>query len=290
MKAELKLGAIFPQTESGDDPIAMRDYVQAAEAIGYDHLVLYDHVLGADPSPRPGWRANYTHRDAFQEPFVFLGFVAALTQRMELVTGVIALPQRQTALVAKQAAEVDVLSGGRLRLGIGVGWNEIEFQALGAGFHDRGARIEEQVAVLRELWTKPLVSYTGRWHEIQVAGLNPLPIQRPIPLWMGGWDERVLRRVACLANGWFPLRHPRDGWPAVFDRLRGYVAEAGRDPGSVGIEPRFTLRGPADTWRKAADDWRTLGATHLSVNTMGTGRTTMGEHIEAIRRWREAVT
>jgi probable F420-dependent oxidoreductase len=284
MKPGLKLGAIFPQTESRDDRIAMRDYVQAAEAIGYDHLVLYDHVLGADPSSRPGWRGNYTHRDAFQEPFVFLGFVAAVTQR------VIALPQRQTALVAKQAAEVDVLSGLRLRLGVGVGWNKVEFDALGADFHNRGARIEEQVAVLRDLWTRPLVSYTGRWDRIRAAGLNPLPIQRPIPVWMGGWDERVMRRIACLADGWFPLRHPRDGWRAELDRLREYAAEAGRDPESIGIEPRFTLRGRADTWRRAADEWRTLGASHLSVNTMGTGRTTMQEHIEAIRCWHEAVT
>jgi probable F420-dependent oxidoreductase len=286
----MKLGVVFPQSESGSDPIAMRDYVQAAEAIGYDHLVMYDHVLGSDPATRPGWRANYTHRDAFQEPFVFLGFVAALTTRLELATGIIILPQRQTALVAKQAAEVDVLTGGRLRLGVGVGWNEIEFKALGACFRNRGARIKEQVTVLRELWTKPLVSYAGHWHRIEEAGLNPLPVQQPIPIWMGGWDERVLRRIARLADGWFPLRHPPDGWQAEIDRLRSYVVEAGRDPDSMGIEPRFTLRGTPDDWRKAADDWRRLGATHLSVNTMQTGRHNLAEHIEAIRLWHEAVS
>jgi len=285
----VKLGVIFPQTTSGADARAMRDYVQAAEEIGYDHLLMYDHVLGADPDTRPGWRANYTHHDAFQEPFVFLGFVAALTKRLELGTGVIVLPQRQTALVAKQAAQIDVLSGGRLRLGVGVGWNEIEFQALNLDYHDRGARIEEQVQVLRELWTKPLVSFAGRWHRIEGAGINPLPVQQPIPIWMGGWDERVLRRVAHLADGWFPLRHPPDGWKAEIDRLRGYVREAGRDPDRIGIEPRFTLRGTPDDWHDAAETWRVLGATHLAVNTMGLGLSEMGEHIEAIRRWHAAV-
>jgi probable F420-dependent oxidoreductase len=289
MKTMLKLGAIFPQTESGSDPVAMRDYVQAAEEIGFDHLLLYDHVLGADPATRPCWRANYTYSDTFQEPFTFLAFVAALTQRLELATGVVVLPQRQTALVAKQAAEIDVLSGGRLRLGVGIGWNEVEFQALGSCFRDRGARIEEQIAVLRQLWTKPLVRYTGLWHRIEEAGINPLPIQRPIPIWMGGWDDRVLRRVARLADGWFPLRHPPSGWQAEIDRLRSYTVEAGRDPDSLGIEPRFTFRGTPDAWRKAADNWRALGVTHLSVNTMGIGLTSMAEHIEAIRLWHEAI-
>lgn len=285
----MRLGVIFPQTESGTDPIAIRDYLQAVEDVGYDHLLIYDHVLGADPANRPGWRGNYTYRDSFHEPLVFLGYVAAITRRIELATGVIVLPQRQTALVAKQAAEVDVLTGGRLRLGVGVGWNEVEYEALNQAFADRGARIVEQIALLRELWTKPVVTFNGRWHQIDGAGLNPLPVQRPIPIWMGGWDERVLRRIGRLADGWFPLRHPPEGWAPVIERVREYARQAGRDPTSIGIEPRFTLRGTPDDWRRAKEEWETLGATHLALNTMGVGLTSLGDHVEAIRRWREAV-
>ncbi|HVC32681.1 MAG TPA: TIGR03619 family F420-dependent LLM class oxidoreductase, partial [Chloroflexota bacterium] len=210
-------------------------------------------------------------------------------RRLELVTGVIVLPQRQTALVAKQAAEVDVLSGGRLRLGVGVGWNEVEFQALNEDFLTRGARIAEQVDVLRELWTKPVVTSDRRWHHIVEAGLNPLPIQRPIPIWMGGWDERVLRRVGAVADGWFPLRHPPEGWGPVIERLREYARQAGRDPAALGIEPRFSLKGTPDDWRKAKEQWQALGATHLSLNTMGAGLAGLDAHIKAIRHWWDAV-
>lgn len=285
----MRLGVTFPQTESGSDPVAIRDFVQAVEELGYDHLLVYDHVLGADPANRPDWRANYTHRDSFHEPFTLLSWVASFTHRIELVTGVIVLPQRQTALVAKQAAEVDLLSGGRLRLGVGVGWNDVEYQALRESFSNRGARIVEQVTVLRELWTKPVVHFEGRWHRINGAGLNPLPVQRPIPIWMGGWDERVLGRVGRLADGWFPLRHPPEGWASVIERIREHALEAGRDPTTIGIEPRFTLRGTPNDWRRAKEEWESLGATHLSVNTMGVGLTTLDDHLRAIRQWRSAV-
>ena len=285
----MRLGVIFPQTESGSDPIAIRDFVQAVEDLGYDHLLIYDHVLGADPANRPDWRANYTHRDSFHEPFAFLSWVASFTRRIELVTGVVVLPQRQTALVAKQAAEVDLLSGGRLRLGVGVGWNDVEYRALNESFSNRGARIVEQVTVLREFWTKPVVNFDGRWHRIDGGGLNPLPVQRPIPIWMGGWDERVLGRVGRLADGWFPLRHPPEGWATVIERIREHAREAGRDPVTIGIEPRFTLRGTPDDWRRAREEWESLGATHLSVNTMGIGLTTLDDHLRAIRQWRTAV-
>ncbi len=285
----MRLGVVFPQTESGADPSAFRDYVQAVEDLGYDHLVLYDHVLGADPTGRADWRGNYTHWHSFHEPLVFLGWVASFTRRIELTTGVLVLPQRQTALVAKQAAEVDVLSGGRLRLGIGVGWNEVEYLALNKPFSNRGARIVEQVDLLRALWTDPMVDFKGRWHRIDRAGLNPRPVQRPIPIWMGGWDERVLRRIGRLADGWFPLRHPPEGWAAVIQRLHRYACEAGRDPGTIGIEPRFTLRGSPDDWRRAKEEWEALGATHLSLNTMGVGLATLNDHIAAIRAWRAEV-
>ncbi|HET9000994.1 MAG TPA: LLM class F420-dependent oxidoreductase [bacterium] len=180
----MRVGVIFPQTEIGADPRVVADFARAAEETGYQYLVAYDHVLGVVPRAE-GW-IGYTHRDMFHEPFVLFGYLAAITHRLELVSGILVLPQRQTAVVAKQAAEVDLLSGGRLRLGVGVGWNEAEFEAVGEDFRTRGARIEEQVAVLRALWTQDVVTFHGRWHRIVQAGINPLPVQRPIPIWMGG--------------------------------------------------------------------------------------------------------
>lgn len=196
----MKIGVIFPQTEIGTDPIAIRDYAAAAEEAGYDHLVAYDHVIGANPASRPGWKPPYDHRNIFHEPFVLFGFLAAVTMRVELVTGIVILPQRQTVLVAKQAAAVDVLSRGRLRLGIGIGWNPVEYEALGENFHNRGRRSEEQVALLRLLWGGELVNFEGKWHKISDAGINPLPIRRSIPIWFGGNSEPVLKRVGQIGD------------------------------------------------------------------------------------------
>ena len=198
----MKLGAVLPTSEIDADPSAVRDYAQAADALGYDHLVLFDHVLGEDPGNRPPGRRGIDFTDKFHEPFVLFGFLAAVTERIKLSTGILILPQRQTALVAKQAAEADVLSGGRLRLGVGAGWNRIEFEALGAEFGNRGRRMEEQVAVMRALWTEELVTFDGDWHSIDNAGLNPMPVQRPIPLWFGGQADVVLRRIGRLGDGW----------------------------------------------------------------------------------------
>ena len=207
----MQIGAIFPQTEIGQDPGVIREYAQAVEELGYGHLLAFDHVLGADTSTRPDWRGPYTSKTMFHEPLVLYGYLAAITQRIELVTGIIILPQRQTALVAKQAAEVDVLSGGRLRLGVGIGWNDVEYEALGENFHNRGRRSEEQVELLRELWTKEAVTFEGRWHRVTAAGINPLPVQRPIPLWFGsGPTDAALQRIARLGDGWFPQFRPDD--------------------------------------------------------------------------------
>jgi probable F420-dependent oxidoreductase len=258
--------------------------------MGYRHILIYDHVLGASTASRPNWRGAYSSESQFHEPFVLYGYFAGLTKTIELVTGVIVLPQRQTALVAKQAAEVDVLSGGRLRLGIGVGWNEVEYQALNENFHNRGARSEEQIAVLRELWTKPVVTFRGRWHTIEEAGINPLPVQRPIPIWIGGHAEAALRRAGQIADGWFPQRAPNDEMRAAIERIHEYARSAGRDPHAVGVEARLTIKDvPEDRWAAYLDDWRELGATHLSVNTMGGGFTWPQQHIEALRRVKEAV-
>src|SRR5216110_1916665 len=181
----MQYGVVFPQIEFGNDVQAIKDYAQTAEGLGYDYLLVYDHVLGAHPTREPRLTGPYTHEHPFHEPMVLFGFLAAVTRRLQLTTGVIILPQRQTALVAKQAAEVDVLSGGRLRLGIGVGWNPVEYEALGQDFHNRGRRCEEQITVLRALWTQEVVNFKGQWHQISHAGLNPLPVQRPIPIWIG---------------------------------------------------------------------------------------------------------
>ncbi len=286
----MKFGVIFPQTEIGSDPVAIRDYAQAAESLGYDHLAAFEHVLGANPASRPGWRAPYSHMDLFHEPFVLFGYLAAVTKRIGLATEVVILPQRQTVLVAKQAAAVDVLSGGRLRLGIGIGWNHVEYEALGENFKNRGRRSEEQVELLRALWTKELVTFKGKWHTITDAGLNPLPIQRPIPIWFGGGAEPVLRRIARLGDGWFPQLEPGDKVRSMIEKVRSCATEAGRNPSAIGIEARLAIANrSADEWFEAVSQWKKLGATHLSVNTMKAGLSTPSAHIDAIRRFKEAV-
>ena len=288
----MKIGVVFPQTEIGNDPVVIRDYAQTAEALGFQHVLVYDHVLGAGTTSRPDWRGPYNSETPFHEPFVLFGFMAACTQVLELVTGVIILPQRQTALVAKQAAEVDVLSGGRLRLGVGVGWNHVEYEALNEDFHTRGARCEEQIAVLRALWTESVVTFHGRWHHMNDAGINPLPIQRPIPLWIGGESEPVLERVARVGDGWFPQsqRPLEDGTAEKIARLHTYAQDAGRAPESIGIEARLSIsQVTPDRWSDYAAAWQRLGATHLSVNTMGAKLGNPRAHIEALQRVAEAL-
>jgi len=285
----MRIGVVFPQTEIGSDPAAIRDFAQTAEQLGYRHILAYDHVLGANPASRPGWRPPYTHQSAFHEPLVLFGFLAALTTTIELVTGILILPQRQTALVAKQAAALDLLSGGRLRLGIGTGWNPVEYEALNETFANRGRRSEEQIAVLRMLWTNELVTFEGRWHKITDAGINPLPIQRPIPIWFGGGDDRVLRRLASVGDGWFPQLPPDEKCRAAIEKIAAYAREVGRDPQAIGIEGRITInQESAETWHQQIRAWKELGATHLSVNTMKAGFATAAAHIEAIRRFHEA--
>ncbi len=285
----MHIGVVFPQTEIGNDPGAIREYAQAVEDLGYHHLLVYDHVLGASTANRLGWR-GYTSETPFHEPFVLFGYLAGLTRQLELVTGVLILPQRQTALVAKQAAEVDVLSGGRLRLGIGVGWNQVEFAGLNEDFRTRGARIEEQVAVLRALWTHPVISFQGRWHQIEEAGINPLPVQRPIPVWFGGHADAMLRRTARLGDGWFPLRAPDDEARTMVERLHAYAREAGRQPDELGIEAWINVKdGTEDVWAAHAAAWGELGATHLCVNTIGAGFRSPQDHIDAVRRAKAVV-
>jgi probable F420-dependent oxidoreductase len=288
----MNIGVVFPQVEIGQDPAAIRDYAQAVEAMGYSHILAFDHVLGANPDRPGGWKGPYTYRHVFHEPFVLFGFLAAVTQRVELVTGIVILPQRQTALVAKQAAAVDVLSRGRLRLGVGVGWNPVEFEALGENFKNRGKRVEEQIAVMRALWTKELVTFEGQWHHFTDAGINPLPHRRPIPIWMGGESEVVLQRAARLADGWMPHFRPGAEAQAIVDRLHGDIKAAGRDPSQFGIEGRMTLsQVPPEQRVKELAAWRAMrGITHLCVHTVGLGLTSPGDHVKALEQFkREAL-
>ena len=287
----MRIGVVFPQTEIGADPAGVRDYAQAAESLGYDHLIAFDHVLGANTASRPGWRGAYQSKDMFHEPFVLFGYLAGVTQRIEMFTGLIILPQRQTVLVAKQTAAIDVLSGGRLRLGIGTGWNDVEYEALGEDFHNRGRRSEEQIELLRALWTQEHVTYEGRWHKITDAGINPLPVQRPIPIWFGGSDDRLLRRVGRMGDGWYALFRDMELGRAMIEKIRGYAQEAGRDPDSIGVEASVAIgnRSP-DDWAKDVEARKELGVTHVSVNTMNAGLSSPDAHIEAIRRFKEAIS
>jgi probable F420-dependent oxidoreductase len=291
----MRVGVVYPQTEIGSDSEVIRDFAQAAENLGYQHILAYDHVIGANPASRPDWRPPYTYLDAFHEPFVLFGFLAGITKTIEFTTGVIILPQRQTVLVAKQAAALDILSCGRVRLGIGIGWNPVEYEALGMNFHDRGRRSEEQIEVIRRLWSQELVTFQGRWHKIDDAGINPLPVQKPIPIWFGGSDDRALRRLARLGDGWFPLLAPDEKCREVIERLRGYAREAGREPNTLGIEGRIPLghaSGNKDTqqkWLEQISAWKNLGASHVSLNTMKAGLTGQA-HIDALRRFHEATS
>jgi probable F420-dependent oxidoreductase len=288
----MHLGALIPQIEIGRDPHAIRDYAQAAEQLGFDYLCAYEHVLGAniDRPDRARGRWPYTQHSAFHEPFVMMGYLAAVTTSIELATSILILPQRQTVLVAKQAAEVDVLTGGRLRLGVGLGWNAVEYEALGMDFHKRGRYLEEQVAVLRALWTRELVTFDGQWHRIDDAGLNPLPVQRPIPIWMGGAADPVLRRIGRIGDGWILSGRPGEDTADKMGRIRQHAREAGRDPSEVGLQGAVLVRGgDPDQWQQDVAAWQQAGATHVTVNTLGAGFESPAEHVQAIERVKGAV-
>ena len=289
----MEIGVTFPQTEIGSDPGVIREYAQTADDLGFQFILAYDHVLGADPESRPEWGRRYTSKDQFHEPLVMFGFMAAVTARIEFVTGSLILPQRQTALVAKQAAEVDVLSGGRLRLGVGLGWNDVEYESLNENFHNRGRRIEEQIQLMRRLWMEPIVDFEGRWHRIDRAGLNPLPVQRPIPVIMGGLSDVVLERAARIADGWFPILRDADAVAALPGRiksLRERVAGFGRDPNAfeIRVQTGFSSTTPTE-WAREVPMYRDMGVDYLCFSTMGTGLESPRDHIEALRRYSEAL-
>lgn len=285
----MNIGVVFPQTEIGTDPLVIRDFAQAAEDLGYSHVMAYDHVLGAVKEGRERPLSGYDLESVFHEPFVLFGFLAAVTKRIELATGIIILPQRQTALVAKQTAEVDVLSGGRLRLGIGAGYNWVEYESLNENFRNRGRRQEEQVTVLRKLWTEPIVDFTGEWHRIDRAGIRPLP-GRIIPIWFGGSSEAAIDRAARIGDGMFPLFSPStDGGKAAIEHLWASVERHGRDRSSFGLEGQVEIGAGPERWARHIEGWRSAGATHVCVRTMNAGLATPQEHIDAIRRYKAEI-
>ena len=300
----MKIGAVFPQLEIGTDPGEIREWAQAVESLGYDHIAIFDHVLGASRASRPQWGGMYDHADPFHEPFALMGYFAAVTRRVRLATSVLVLPQRQTALVAKQAAAVDVLCGGRLRLGVASGWNDVEFEALGACFRTRGARLEEQIKLMRRLWMSNLVTFEGEHHHVNDAGINPPPVQRPIPVWFGGGADRVLRRIGRMAEGWFantsrrtaarvgiPPFSPDESGRERLAVIASSAREAGRDPAEIGVEVRIELAGR--TPERAAEEvdvWRSAGGvTHAQFTTMRAGLADHRQHLAALGRFIEAV-
>lgn len=288
----MKLGAVFPQSEIGSSPEIAAEFAKAVEEHGYDLLLAYDHVLGANPNA-PDFDGPYDNDDMFHEPLTFFGYLASVTETINLGTSVLILPQRQTALVAKQAAEVDVLSGGRFRLGIGIGWNDLEYEALGMEFSSRGRRVEEQIDVLRRLWNTDVVEFEGRWHSLPDVGINPRPVQDSIPIWIGGDAPPVLRRIGRLGDGWLTRgTAPNSSLSEVEDQLdtiREHAREAGRNPGDLDIIPRLRPVGAPSEWVEHARDWRDLGATHIAVDTVGMDLSAE-EHIEQTERFYDALT
>lgn len=285
----MDVGVTFPQTDVGTDAEGIRNYAPTVEDLGFDHLVAYDHVLGVEP-PSPDWEGSYDYTDQFLEPLTLFSHVGAVTDDIGLVSGVLVLPQRETPLVAKQAATVDVLTEGRLTLGVGVGWNDLEYGNLGYDFSTRGARIEEQIEVLRELWTDELATYDGRWHDLEDAGINPLPDQRPIPVWIGGGADVVLRRIARMGDGWVAPGYEPDVLEETLETLAGYLDEEGRSIEGFPIHVRISLADiDRSEWVDRVRAFSELGATHLAVGTMGMGLETPDEHLEAIEAFADAV-
>jgi probable F420-dependent oxidoreductase len=278
----MKVGVVLPQTEIGAEAGAVRAYAQRVEELGFSHVLAYDHVVGADPRVHTGWDGPYNIDTTFHEPLVTFGYLAGLTTSLELVTGVIILPQRQAVLIAKQATEVDLLSGGRLRLGVGIGWNAVEYEALSEDFKTRAKRFEEQIALMRLLWTQQSVTYSGTFHTVTGAGLAPLPVQRPIPLWIGGSSLPAYLRIGRLADGWFPQVQPGPELDAALDVVRHGATEAGRDPAHIGMEGRISWHRDVDEIAAALRGWADAGATHVAINTMGAGLHTVDDHLSAL--------
>tara|TARA_B100000676_G_C18048789_1_gene829718 strand:+ start:464 stop:1336 length:873 start_codon:yes stop_codon:yes gene_type:complete len=286
----MQTGVVFPQTEATTNQLEIKEYALTAEELGYNHILAYDHILGANACSRPGWSGAYKHTDTFYEPLILFSFLSSITKTIEFASGIIILPQRQTALVAKQAATVDILSNGRLRLGVGTGWNKVEYEALNENFHNRGKRSEEQIELLRLLWSKELVTFKGKYHTITDAGLNPLPKTEKIPVWFGGMVDAVLKRVAKIGEGWFPQGEPDSEFKQQYESLKRYLDLAGRDITEVGIEARISINGLSDKEIiQKYKDWQSVGASHISINTMDGNLDFPKGHIDAISHFKNLI-
>lgn len=285
----MRIGVAFPTTEIGTDPSVIRDFAQAVEELGFDHITAIDHVLQAETAEADDWRSYYTRDNAFHEPFILFGFLAAVTRTLELSTAILILPQRPTILVAKQAAELDVLSEGRLRLGVGIGWNALEFDALGQSFRNRARRIEEQVALMRALWTNEVIDFDGEWHAVERSGLNPLPPQQPIPVWFGAFEPPAIKRAGRLGDGWFlnPRIAPGKEAEAQIAIFRKSAEDSDRDASALGIDATLHIgdRNPED-WAQQAADWEAHGVTHVTLRTMYAGLATPNDHIDVLKRFK----
>ena len=286
----MELGVVFPTHDIGTDPGAVREFAQGAEELGFTHLLAYDHVLGADPDRPGGWKGPYDKDTPFHEPFVLFGFLAGLTRSIEFLPNVRVVTQRQTALVAKQAAEVSILSGGRLRMTLGIGWNRVEYEALGVPFDKKGERLTEQVELLRRLWSEDSIDYKGQFHRIDKASIMPRP-EQTIPIWFGGGADRALIRAAKIGDGWTALGRPSSNSKRSMDLIRATLNEVGRDPASFGVQAQSQVKGgDPDAWNQYARGWQELGATHLAVATTGMGFTKADQHLQAMRQWKDAVS
>ncbi len=283
----MKFGIVFPQTEIGSDPDDIARFAQAVEEAGFDHLLAYEHVLGANTASRPNWSGPYTSESMFHEPYVLFGYLSAIVSRLEFVTGIVILPQRQTALVAKQSACLDVISRGRFRLGIGTGWNDVEYEALGENFHNRGKRSEEQIDLMRNLWSEETITYQGKWHKITDAGLNPLPINKNIPIWLGGTAPQVIDRVARVGDGWFPFFNPN--LKSQIGQVRDRATEVGRNADEIGIECILPVGEMGSNERDRIKMCSDIGVTHISAVTMGHGFNSVDDQINAVKQYGELV-
>ncbi|MDP6829963.1 MAG: LLM class F420-dependent oxidoreductase [Alphaproteobacteria bacterium] len=288
----MDFGISFPQTQIGNDPAVIRNFVTTAEELGFQRLTLVDHILGAKEARDAPWAVHYTIEYGFHEPMTLFAWIAGFTEKIQLVTANVVLPQRQTELVAKQAAEIDILTGGRMVLGIGVGWSKSEFEALGMNFANRGDRIEEQVDLLRRLWTDELVDFKGQWHEMSDMGMNPLPIQRPIPIWFGAMADVAIRRAARIGDGWLmsPRTKPDDVMKQKIEVFHQAARAVGRDPAELGIDATVFAedRGPNE-WLSEAAAWREMGATSVTFRTSESGFTHIDQHLDAMRKLADAV-
>jgi probable F420-dependent oxidoreductase len=290
-----QLGVVFPQTELGGDVAVLRTWATTVEELGFEHVMIYDHVVGADPAVHVGWAGAYDVDCPFHEPLVLFGYLAGITS-MELLTGVLVLPQRQTVLVAKQAAQVDILCSGRLRLGVGIGWNRVEYEALGIEFARRGKRLEEQVDLMRRLWSEPSVSFVGEMDRVTGAGLAPLPVQRPIPVWFGGNSAAAYRRAGRMGDGWIPDKMVPG---ALLAAARAVVddgaREAGRDPAAVGMQGRVRVSqlDPAERTPEVVAEqfqgWHDAGATHVAIDLTGAKMASMDEQLRFLEACRDAL-